>query len=87
MMNSALLIFVAILVIVVLLPFFALLRQYAKHKAPLKAIDPSVKYGLWHHMQIVTFPMMRYRIASKFNKTKKVSANQPVVEPTKTEQS
>ncbi len=84
-MNSVLILLVILGIILLVVPFLMLLRQYHKHKAPLKAIDPNVRYGLWHHVQIVTLPMMRYRLAAKF-KSKKVTAPvTPMVEPSSTD--
>ena len=85
-MNSILIILVILAIILLVVPFLVLLRQYHKHKAPLKAIDPNVRYGLWHHVQIVTLPMMRYRLAAKFIHKKTATPTTPVVEPTSTDQ-
>lgn len=56
----------------IILPVYV---QYLKHKAPLKAVDPNVKYGFFHHVQIVTIPLIRYRLARK----KEVRAQRPTM--------
>lgn len=85
-MNNLIVIVVIVAALLIVVPFIGLLRQYHKHKAPLKAIDPNVRYGLWHHVQIVTLPMMRYRLAAKFIHKKTATPTTPVVEPTSTDQ-
>ena len=51
--------------------------QYLRHRAPLKAIDPSVHYGYFHHISIVTIPMLKYRFQAKFKPSKPVIPSQP----------
>lgn len=48
------------------LPLFGVIiwlkADYSRHKRPLKEIDPNVKYTFWHHIKVVTIPLLSYRI-------------------------
>lgn len=37
--------------------------DYRRHKKPLQAQDPSVRYTLLHHVKVVTLPLLRYRVS------------------------
>lgn len=47
--------------------------DYRRHKKPLVAIDPSIKYSLMHHMKVVTLPLFRYRLSIKVSKVNPLS--------------
>ena len=40
-----------------------LYRDYRRHKKPLKALDPKVKYSFWHHLHVVSLPVLKYRLS------------------------
>lgn len=42
--------------------------DYNRHKKPLLAIDPNVKYTFWHHVKVVSIPLMSYRITFMIQK-------------------
>lgn len=44
--------------------------DYRKHKKPLIAIDPSVKYTFGHHLKVVSIPLLKYRMSISFTKNK-----------------
>ncbi len=37
--------------------------DYRRHKRPLKAADPRVNYSFWHHIHMVSLPLLRYRLS------------------------
>jgi len=42
--------------------------DYRKHKKPLKAIDPNVRYTFMHHVKVVSIPLLRYRLTISVEK-------------------
>lgn len=42
--------------------------DYNRHKKPLLEIDPNVKYTFWHHVKVVSIPLMSYRITFMIQK-------------------
>ncbi len=42
--------------------------DYNKHKKPLRAIDPTVRYSFAHHIKVVTLPLFRYRVHIRIQK-------------------
>ncbi len=42
--------------------------DYTRHKRPLKEIDPQVKYTFWHHIKVVTIPLLSYRVTFMIQK-------------------
>lgn len=43
-------------------------RDYRKHRAPLKAIDPHASYSFAHHIKVVTVPLLKYRMRIQLQK-------------------
>ncbi len=37
--------------------------DYRRHKHPLVAENPHIHYTFWHHLKVVTLPIMRYRLS------------------------
>ena len=37
--------------------------DYRRHKQPLVSENPHVHYTFWHHLKVVTLPIMRYRLS------------------------
>ncbi len=37
--------------------------DYQNHKSPLKQADPRIRYGLMHHVKVVTIPLLKYRLS------------------------
>ena len=37
--------------------------DYRRHKKPLKQASAKVKYTFWHHLKVVSFPLLRYRLS------------------------
>lgn len=37
--------------------------DYRRHKKPLKNVDPKIKYSFWHHLHVVSFPLVKYRLS------------------------
>lgn len=37
--------------------------DYLRHKRPLVEENPHIHYTFWHHLKVVTFPILRYRIS------------------------
>lgn len=37
--------------------------DYRRHKKPLKKVDPKIKYSFWHHLHVVSFPLIKYRLS------------------------
>lgn len=60
---TALVIAVPLIIVVVWLK-----ADYTRHKRPLKAIDPGVHYTFWHHIKVVTIPLLSYRITFMIQK-------------------
>lgn len=60
----------------VVIAFFLLLivvwvkLDYGRHKRPLQEIDPNVRYTFWHHIKVVTIPLLSYRITFMIQKKK-----------------
>ena len=46
-----------------------LLWDYRRHKSPLLEIDPSVEYTFWHHVRMVSIPLVKYRLSFSVEKT------------------
>lgn len=53
---------IAIAIPLVIVVFFLQL-DYLRHKRPLREADPAVSYTFWHHIKVVTIPLMSYRIS------------------------
>ena len=68
MHSTLLLILLIIAVVIIGVPIIIVFGQYRRHRAPLKAVDPSISYSFGHHIAIVTIPMIRYRLQAKFKK-------------------
>lgn len=61
--STGVIIVTAILVAIPLIIVVAYLRfDYLRHKRPLQEIDPNVKYTFWHHVRVVTIPLLSYRV-------------------------
>lgn len=41
--------------------FVYLVWDWRRHRAPLKAENPNQHYTLWHHIKVVTLPVLSYR--------------------------
>lgn len=39
-----------------------------RHRKPLVAQDPGVRYTIWHHLRVVTIPVFKYRISFVISK-------------------
>ncbi len=37
--------------------------DYKRHKRPLKQANKKVNYTFWHHLKVVSFPLLRYRLS------------------------
>lgn len=37
--------------------------DYRRHKRPLKQASARVKYTFWHHLKVVSIPLLRYRLS------------------------
>ena len=37
--------------------------DYRRHKKPLAAVNPKVNYSFWHHIHMVSLPLLRYRLS------------------------
>ena len=37
--------------------------DYLRHKRPLVEENPRIHYTFWHHLHVVTFPILRYKIS------------------------
>lgn len=37
--------------------------DYLRHKRPLKQASAKVKYTFWHHLKVVSIPLLRYRLS------------------------
>lgn len=37
--------------------------DYRRHKRPLSNADPNVKYSFWHHLRVVSLPVIKYRLS------------------------
>lgn len=37
--------------------------DYLRHKRPLKEANKKVNYSFWHHLKVVSIPLLRYRVA------------------------
>lgn len=48
--------------------------DYRKHKRPLRAIDPNVKYTFIHHIKVVSVPTLQYRVKYAAEKRSRVRA-------------
>ncbi len=46
-------------------------RDYRKHKQPLVQVDPYISYTPWHHLRVVVWPRLRYRVQSLLPKRRK----------------
>lgn len=67
--SSGVLIVTAVAIAIPLLIAVIWLKvDYSRHKRPLKAVDPNVKYTFWHHIKVVTIPLMSYRITFMIQK-------------------
>lgn len=66
---------VTIVLLVILQSFVFSYTQYLHHRAALKVVDPHVKYGYFHHIGIVTIPLIKYRLQSRFKSHKLVIKN------------
>ncbi len=42
--------------------------DYRRHKRPLRIADPHVHYSFWHHLQVVSIPVLRYRLSINLEK-------------------
>lgn len=42
--------------------------DYSRHKRPLQEIDPNVNYTFWHHIRVVTIPLLSYRVSFYISK-------------------
>lgn len=39
------------------------LWDWRRHRKPLLDENPNIKYTIWHHIQVVTIPLCKYRIS------------------------
>lgn len=68
-LSVAVLFFTALLLAVPLIVIVIWLKaDYSRHKRPLKEIDPNVHYTFWHHIKVVTIPLLSYRITFMIQK-------------------
>lgn len=37
--------------------------DYRRHRRPLVQADPKAKYSFWHHIHVVSLPLLRYRLS------------------------
>lgn len=37
--------------------------DYRRHKRPLEEANKTIKYSFWHHLKVVSIPLLRYRLA------------------------
>lgn len=58
----------SVLVGILLISLIFLYRDYLRHRRPLAAIDPNVRYTFAHHIRVVSIPLARYRLTFKFEK-------------------
>jgi|GEM_PF-5274615 len=35
--------------------------DYRRHRQPLISENPRLKYTFWHHLKVVTLPVLKYR--------------------------
>lgn len=71
--TGAVTISAGILLGIFLISFGLIYFDYRRHKKPLRAADPTVKYSLMHHMKVVTIPLCRYRISISISKVNPLS--------------
>ena len=45
--------------------------DFEKHKKPLQEIDPNVNYTYFHHLKVVTIPLLKYRVSFVLSKNSK----------------
>lgn len=65
------LIFTAIVIAIAMAIAVAVLkRDYQRHKRPLQEISPNVDYTFWHHIRVVTIPLLSYRVTFMVQKRK-----------------
>lgn len=76
-MNNLMVYVLSALLVLFMLIVLPIMAQYHKHKAPLKIVDPNVQYGFFHHIKIVTIPVIKYRLSKK----KPLPERSPVVTP------
>jgi hypothetical protein len=43
--------------------------DFRRHRSPLAAIDPNVSYTFWHHISVVTIPLVKYRLSFSVEKS------------------
>lgn len=61
--------------------FFAVIYvvyDWQRHRKPLIAQDPSVRYTIWHHLKVVTIPVFKYRISFVVSKSASEGDQPPV---------
>ena len=69
--SASVLILTAVVIAVPLLFAVVWLKfDYNRHKKPLVAIDSNVDYTFWHHIKVVTIPLLSYRITFMIQKKK-----------------
>jgi len=39
------------------------LIDYHRHKRPLKEANKKINYSFWHHLKVVSIPLLRYRLS------------------------
>lgn len=52
-------------------------RDYRRHKKPLQEISPDFarSYTYWHHLRVVSIPLLRYRLQVKVEKRQIIPSN------------
>lgn len=64
-MITTIIIFIGILMIELTIWAYV---DYRHHKRPLQTIDPNVKYSFWHHLHVVSLPLIKYRLSISIDK-------------------
>ncbi|MEI7818912.1 MAG: choice-of-anchor U domain-containing protein [bacterium] len=49
--------------------------DYRKHKKPLVDEDPETNYNFWHHIKVVTIPVLKYKISLVVDKQEPVGSS------------
>lgn len=42
--------------------------DYRRHRRPLIDADPKAKYSFWHHLHVVSLPLIRYRLSIRVDR-------------------
>lgn len=70
--SNSVIAFTALLIGLPLVTVVLYLRiDYRRHRKPLLEIDPMVHYTFFHHVKVVTIPLLSYRISFYVSKKTK----------------